>query len=110
MKKTVCEEIVSKLCTEFLSFVSASARPLHTNFNRDILIDWVATWSIDFSKSDITDLVFSELLKLNDVARMYVVENNITCPKKCMDKCFYLFYLKKHVIQHHIEKELTPNI
>ena len=106
LKKTVCQNIAEALCKRFPNFVSPSRKPYVYNFNRDILIEWISTWKIDFSKSGIQHLAFDELLKLNEEAKNYVIRMSIPHPKKCDYHNFFLFYLGLLEIQQRIEQVL----
>jgi len=106
LKKTVCQDIAEALCKRFPNFVSPSRKPYVYNFNRDVLIEWISAWKIDFSKSGIQHLAFQELLKLNEEAKTYVVQMSIPHPKKCDYYNFFLFYLGLLKIQQRIEQVL----
>jgi hypothetical protein len=106
LKKTVCQDIAEALCKRYPSFISPSRKPYAYNFNRDILIEWISTWNIDFSKAGIQHLAVQELLKLNGEAKTYVERMNIPHPNKCKYHNFFLFYLEKTDIKRKIEQVL----
>lgn len=102
----ICQNIAERLCKNYPKFVSASRNPHTYNFNRDQIIDFISTFNIDFSIKDIDYIIYKILIKLNNVAKDKIVENNIAHPIKCKTYNFYLFYLDKLYIKQEIEKTL----
>lgn len=106
MKRLVCQNVAKMMCDKYPSFVSPSRKPYIYNFNRDNLIEFISSFEIDFTKSNIDLLIFNELIGLNYVAQDFVKNKGINCPKKCDFNKFYLFYLDKNLIRKQIEKQL----
>jgi hypothetical protein len=106
LKKTVCQNIAEALCKRYPTFVSPSRKPYIYNFNRDVLIEFISTWQINFNKPGVHHLAFEELLKLNEEAKIYVSKMGIETPKKCKYHDFYLFYLEITEIKRRMETVL----
>lgn len=106
LKKTVCQNIAEELCKRYPTFVSPSRKPFIYNFNRDVLIEFVSTWNINFSKPGIQHLAIQELLKLNQSAKEYVYKMGITHPKKCKYHDFFLFFMEASEIKRRMEEIL----
>jgi hypothetical protein len=105
LKKTVCENVVNKLCEKYPEFVSPSRNPQKQNFNRDIMVDVVSKVNVDFTKNKMDDIIFQELLLLNYKATDYIVSKKISTPKKCQQYGFYLCYLSMDYIINTIESQ-----
>lgn len=103
LKKTVCESVASKMCNTFPNFVSASRFPQQQNFNRDNLIEFISGLNIDFTKKQIDEFIFNQLIMINNVSKDHVKKLKIKVPSKCDHYGFYLFYLPKHIISSKIE-------
>lgn len=103
VKKSVCESVANKLCNTFPNFVSASRFPQQQNFNRDNLIEFVAGLNIDFTKPQIDEFIFNQLIMINNDSKDHVKSLKIKVPTKCDHYGFYLFYLPKHIISSKIE-------
>lgn len=106
LKRLVCENVATDMCNKYPSFVSPSRKPFVYNFNRDNLIEFIASLNIDFSRPGVDKQINNELTGLNHVAADFVVRNKIKCPKKCDFHKFYLWYLDKAYIKHRIETVL----
>jgi len=106
LKKTVCQNIAEALCKRYPAFVSPSRKPYVYNFNRDVLIEFISTWQINFGKPGVQHVAFQELLKLNEEAKTYVLNMGIQHPKKCKYHDFYLFYLDPLKIKSRVEAVL----
>jgi hypothetical protein len=104
LKKLVCENIVEELCKKYYAFVSPSRKPYIYNFNRDVIIEWLSEFNIDWNIKNLSAIIFQELQGLNFVAKDYVERNKINPPKKCHFHNFYLWYLTKPFIQNKIEQ------
>jgi hypothetical protein len=103
MKRRTCENLAQKLCSTYPRFVSSSRRHAKYNFNRDLLIDFLATLDIDFTKPDNEEKLWNELVGLNIYAKSFVRDNKIECPKKCYMYQFFLFYLDEELIKKRLE-------
>lgn len=105
-KRKVCELVVQEWCRRYPQFLSTSRRPFPYNFNRDVFMDQVAAWDIDFRQEDLVQRILRELQKLNAEARAFVREKNIRTPAKCVHADFYLFYLSPARIAAHMTTRL----
>jgi hypothetical protein len=106
LKRVVCENVVSELCKKYYSFVSPSRKPYKYNFNRDVILEWLSDFEIDWSLKNLSNIIIQELYGLNYFAKDYVYRNNITTPKKCEYHNFYLWYLEKTYIRSKIEQSI----
>ena len=104
LKKTVCESVAKKMCEMYPMFLSGSRHPQPQNFNRDNLIEFLSSLNINFTRHKVDELIISELQKLNQYAKKYVIINNIKVPNKCDTHNFYLFFLKKTFIANKLEE------
>jgi hypothetical protein len=108
-KKNVCIKVVDEMCKRYAAFLSPSRKPSRHNFNRDLFLECLSEWQLDFERLDFEDRFFEELARLNLRAKTYV-ENNaskVYVPRKCEQYDFYLFFLSKSVIQQHMETYLS---
>lgn len=103
IKKSICQNIADQLCRDYPQFVSAARKPHVYNFNRDIIVEYISTFNINFQTKNIDKIVYKILLKLNDHAKQKLKDGNIIYPKKCDKYNFYLFYLDKYYIKEQIE-------
>jgi hypothetical protein len=106
LKKTVCLTVAEEICKRYPNFVSPSRKPYVYNFNRDNLIEFVSSWSINFARPNVQHLILEELVKLNREAKAYVHKMNIPHPKKCSFHEFFLFFLEKDRIRSRMEDVL----
>lgn len=103
VKRVVCENIVSELCKKYKEFLSPSRKPYRYNFNRDVILEWISEFEVDWNIKNLSNIIIQELQGLNYFAKDYVYRNNITTPKKCNFHNFYLWYLDKSFIRNKIE-------
>lgn len=107
IKKSICESIAKQLSNKYPKFVSPSRKPYSYNFNRDMLIEFISSFEINFTLLNIDTHIFNLLLLLNTQAKNNVISNNINHPKKCKKYDFYLFYLTKDYIKTYIEQNIN---
>jgi hypothetical protein len=105
-KKNVCEYVINKLCENYKAFVSPSRKPFQYNFNRDVTLEWLSEFDIDWTLNGLQDIILQELNGLNHAAKNFVLRNNIKSPKKCEFHKFYLWYLEKDFIKRKIETSI----
>lgn len=96
-KRDFCEKIADKLSKKFPKFVSTK-KPNAPNFNRDMLIEFISDFDIDFKDHQ---KMFKLLMELNDISKER--KGILGVPKKVIEYDFYLFYLKNDFIQNYIE-------
>lgn len=106
-KKQCIESIVEKFCKKYKPFVSPSKNHQPQNFNRDKLIEYISTFSINFSKKNVDEFVLKEFRGLNFQAKDYIHRNKIKVPNKCYEHSFFLFYLPLDYIKTTIENTFT---
>lgn len=106
LKRVVCENVVSELCKRYPSFVSPSRRPYKYNFNRDVILEWLSDFEVNWSIKNLSNIMIQELQGLNYVAKDYVQRNKIDVPKKCNYHNFYLWYLEKSFIRAKLEHSI----
>jgi len=104
-KKNVCESVAKNLCYDYPNFVSQSRNPNTYNFNRDQLIEFLSTLSIDFQKPNVIPHIMEHLKELNRFSEK-IHEKRRDLPNKCHRYQFYLFLLPKE----HIKKYLETNL
>lgn len=107
IKKQICQSIADQLCRKYPKFISASRNPHVYNFNRDLLVEYISTFNINFQTKNIDKIVFKILIKLNDHAKTKIKESNIVYPNKCDKYDFYLFYLDKNYIKEQVENSFV---
>lgn len=107
LKKLVCENVVEELCKKYYAFISPSRKPFIYNFNRDVIIEWLSEFKIDWNIKNLSIIIIQELQGLNFVAKDYVERNKINTPKKCKFHNFYLWYLSKSFIQDKLEQHIN---
>lgn len=105
-KKSVCEYVINQLCEKYKAFMSPSRKPFQYNFNRDVTLEWLSEFNIDWSLNGLSEIILQELNGLNYVAKDFVLRNNIKSPKKCEFHNFYLWYLEKDFIKKKIENNI----
>jgi hypothetical protein len=106
-KRRVCESVMKKLCTDYSNCMSPSRNCQKQNFNRDVFIESIlGTLNIDFSKKDIEISIYNSILAINNIARLYILENKISTPKKCNYYRFWLMYLPISEIKKRIENSI----
>lgn len=103
-KRRVCVGLVDELCKRYAAFQSASRKPSRHNFNRDNWIEFVSSWNIDFTASDLPTRVIRELTQLNVHAKRYAEQRHYAVPQKCVQQDWYAFFLPVNVIQEHMER------
>ena len=106
IKKQMCQNIAEEFCKQYPDFISTSRKPHIYNFNRDLLIEWISTFKIDFHIKNLDKIIFKILLKLNENAKNQIITCNITHPKKCNKYNFYLFYLEKEYLKLNVENSI----
>jgi hypothetical protein len=106
LKRVICENVVTELCKQYKDFVSPSRKPFKYNFNRDVTLEWLSNFEIDWCVKNLSNIIVQELNGINYIAKDYVNRNNITHPKKCDYHNFYLWYLEKSFIQKKIEQSI----
>lgn len=106
LKRVVCENVVSELCKRYQPFVSPSRKPYKYNFNRDVILEWLSEFEVDWGVKNLSNIMIQELQGLNYVAKDYVQRNKIDIPKKCNYHNFYLWYLDKAFIRHKLEHSI----
>jgi hypothetical protein len=105
-KRNVCELVVQELSRRYPQFLSSSRRPFPYNFNRDVFMDQMSAWDIDFRQADLVQRILRELDQLNTEAHSFVQDKNIRTPVKCVHANFYLFYLSPARIASHMRVRL----
>lgn len=103
IKKQICEYIAEEFCKQYPDFISTSRKPHIYNFNRDLIIEWLSTFKVDFNINNLEKIIFKILLKLNDKAKNQILTGNFQHPKKCDKYNFYLFFLDKEYIKQEVE-------
>jgi hypothetical protein len=106
IKRVVCENVVSELCKRYKEFVSPSRKPYRYNFNRDVVLEWLSEFEMNWNVKNLSNIIIQELQGLNYFAKDYVHRNSITTPKKCNFHNFYLWYLDKSFIRNKIESSI----
>lgn len=48
LKRVICENVVSELCKRYQPFVSPSRKPYKYNFNRDVILEWLSEFEVDW--------------------------------------------------------------
>lgn len=107
IKKQICQNIVEELVNRFPDFNSPSRRPHRFNFNRDMLIEFISTFEINFNIKNLDKIIFKMLLLLNEKAKNDIKNSNFKCPSKCNKYGFYLFYLSQDYIKDQIEQKIN---
>jgi hypothetical protein len=103
LKRVVCENVVGELCKRYSSFISPSRRPYKYNFNRDVILEWLSDFEINWNIKNLSNMMIQELQGLNYFAKDYVQRHKIDVPKKCDNHNFYLWYLDKSFIRDKLE-------
>lgn len=107
LKRVVCENVISELCKNYQAFVSPSRKPYKYNFNRDVTLEWLSDFDINWNVKNLSNIIIQELQGLNYFAKDYVQRNKIDAPKKCNYHNFYLWYLDKSFIRNKLEKAIS---
>lgn len=107
LKKQICQNISEEFCKSYPDFISTSRKPHIYNFNRDLLIEWISSFDLDFNIKNLDKIIFKILIKLNDKAKDQIQNGNIIHPKKCDKYNFYLFYLEKNYIKKEVEHAIN---
>lgn len=107
LKRVVCENVISELCKNYQAFVSPSRKPYKYNFNRDVTLEWLSEFDINWNVKNLSNIIIQELQGLNYFAKDYVQRNKIDAPKKCNYHNFYLWYLDKSFIRNKLEKAIS---